>query len=132
MPDMCLPIQYALTYPKRVKGITSHLKLDELGKLTFEKPNLKIFKALELGFSVAAAGGTVPAVFNAANEAAVAEFLAGRINFSTIVELIEHCLDKHDTRSHPCLEELMAADGWARNQVKNCMKEKVSQTVQDK
>ena len=116
-PDMCLPIQYALTYPKRVKGITEHLKLGELGKLTFEKPDLKVFRALALGFEVARTGGTSAAVFNAANEAAVQEFLAERIKFGNIVELIEHCLNKHDVKTDVGLEELLEADAWARKEV---------------
>ena len=124
-PDMCLPIQYALTYPKRVKGITKHLRLAELGKLTFEKPNLKMFRALSLGYEVARAGGTAAAVFNAANEAAVQEFLGGRIKFVRIVELIEHCLNKHKVETGASLEGLLAADSWARNEVLECLKQKV-------
>jgi 1-deoxy-D-xylulose-5-phosphate reductoisomerase len=124
-PDMCLPIQYALTYPRRVKGVAEGLKLDELRKLTFEKPNRKIFKALDLGFAVAAQGGSAPVVFNAANEVAVEEFLAGKIKFGMIVELIEQCLNKHEARSSVSLEELLAADAWARKEVYEYLKEKV-------
>ena len=116
-PDMCLPIQYALTYPKRVKGITPHLRLDELGQLTFEKPDLEVFGGLKLGFEVAKIGGTAAAVFNAANEVAVKEFLEGNIKFDMIVELIEHCLSKHSVKSDVSLEELLNADLWARNEV---------------
>ncbi len=124
-PDMCLPIQYALTYPRRVEGISSHLKLDELSSLTFEKPNRKIFRALDLGFEVAAKGGTAAAVFNGANEVAVEEFLAGKIKFGMIVELIEHCLNKHEVKSPASLEDLLAADAWARREVIECLKQKV-------
>ena len=124
-PDMCLPIQYALTYPKRVEGITKGLKLDELGKLTFEKPNRKIFRALDLGFAVAAEGGSAPAVFNAANEVAVEKFLAGRIKFGMIVKTIEHCLNKHQSQSSPSLDELLAADSWARSEARRYMEKKV-------
>ena len=120
-PDMCLPIQYALTYPVRVAGIAKRLRLEEAGKLTFERPNLQTFRALSLGFEVARAGGTAPAVFNAANEAAVQEFLAGRINFFRIVELIEHCLNKHKVRTSVSLEELLGADTWARSEVVECL-----------
>jgi 1-deoxy-D-xylulose-5-phosphate reductoisomerase len=116
-PDMCLPIQYALTYPARVAGTAERLRLDELSKLTFEKPNLKTFRALSLGFEVARAGGTAAAVFNAANEAAVQEFLASRIKFAGIVELIEHCLNKHSLKRRVSLEELLEADAWARREV---------------
>ena len=122
-PDMCLPIQYALTYPRRSKGISSHLKLDELGSLTFEKPNRQVFRALDLGFEVAQRGGSAPVVFNAANEAAVEEFLAGRIKFVNIVELIEHCLDKHDIKSSVSLDELLKIDRWARNQVRERLRQ---------
>ena len=116
-PDMCVPIQYALTYPSRVTGIGERLRLEEIGKLTFEKPNLERFRALSLGFEVARTGGTAAAVFNAANEAAVQEFLAKRIKFVNIVELIEHCLNRHEARAHVSLEELLEADAWARQEV---------------
>ena len=117
-PDMCLPIQYALTYPARVAGIAKRLRLEEIGKLTFEKPNLETFRALSLGFEVARTGGTAAVVFNAANEAAVQEFLAGRIKFVSIVELIENCVNKHDVKRNVSLEELLEADAWARREVK--------------
>jgi len=117
-PDMCLPIQYALTYPRRVVGIAERLRFEEIGRLTFERPNLQKFRALSLGFEVARAGGTAAAVFNAANEAGVSEFLAGRIKFVNIVELIEHCLNKHSVKTGVSLEELLEADGWARKEVK--------------
>ena len=116
-PDMCTPIQYALTHPARAAGIARRLRLEEMGRLTFEKPNLETFRALSLGYEVARVGGTAAAVFNAANEAAVAEFLAGRIRFINIVELIEHCLNKHDVKVDVSLDELLDADAWARREV---------------
>ena len=116
-PDMCLPIQYALTYPNRLEGISSHIDFGEMGSLTFEEPNRSIFRALDLGFEVGRMGGSAPVVFNAANEAAVEEFLAGRIKFVKIVELIEHCLNIHDIKSKMSLDELLEADRWARGQV---------------
>lgn len=121
-PDMCLPIQYALTYPSRVEGIVNRLRLQEVGNLTFFEPNLEVFRGLKLGFEVARTGGTTAVVFNAANEAAVAEFLAGRIKFVTIVELIEHCLNKHSNKNDVSLEELLETDRWARKEVKNYLK----------
>lgn len=124
-PDMSLPIQYALTYPKRVAGIAKRLKLDELGKLTFSRPNMETFRALPLGFEVARTGGTAPVVFNAANEAAVEQFLAGKIKFVSIVELIEYCLSKHNVKTSPTLEELFEADNWARRKVIECPNQKV-------
>jgi 1-deoxy-D-xylulose-5-phosphate reductoisomerase len=74
---------------------------------------------------VARTGGTAAAVFNAANEAAVQEFLAGRIKFVKIIELIEHCLNKHNVETGASLEGLLAADAWARNEVLECLKQKV-------
>ncbi len=124
-PDMVLPIQYALTYPKRTAGIGEGLKLADIGTLTFEKPNLEVFRALKLGFEVAKAGGTSAAVFNGANEAAVEQFLAGRIKFVNIVELIEHCLAKHEVKRDASLEELLLADEWARREVAECLNQKV-------
>lgn len=118
LPDMSLPIQYALTYPERVGGIAEHLRLDEIGKLTFEKPDMAIFRALRLGFEVAQTGGTAAAVFNAANEAAVEELLAGRIKFVNIVELIEDCLGKHSVKQDVSIEEIFEADEWARREVR--------------
>jgi len=116
-PDMSLPIQYALTYPQRVAGLSKRLQLEEIGELTFEKPNVKVFRALSLGYEVARTGGTAAVVFNAANEAAVQEFIEGSIKFVNIVELIEHCLNKHDVRSCSSLEEVFEADAWARREV---------------
>ena len=114
-PDMCVPIQYALTYPGRKKGIATHLNLAELGTLTVEKPNFETFPAIKMGFKVASAAGTAPAVFNAANETAVAEFLAGNIKFTMITELIEQCLSRHTVNQDVSLEQLLEADKWARN-----------------
>jgi len=116
-PDMCLPIQYALTYPERVAGIARALRLEEIGTLTFEKPNLQTFRALSLGYEVARTGGTAPVVFNAANEAAVEEFLAGRIKFVNIIEIIENCLNRHNIKTTVSLEEVIEADAWARREV---------------
>jgi len=121
-PDMGLPIQYALTYPHRVKGLSKHLRLETLGQLTFESPHPETFRALPLAYQVALTGGTAPAVFNAANEAAVAAFLADQITFPRIVELIEHCLDRHAVQGRATLEDLLAADAWARQEVQNKIK----------
>lgn len=117
-PDMCLPIQYALTYPQRVPGLAKRLRLEEIGRLHFEKPDPQTFRALPLAYEVARAGGTAAAVFNAANEAAVEEFLAGRIRFLQIMDLVEHCLDRHSVRRTSSIEELLDADAWARREAK--------------
>jgi 1-deoxy-D-xylulose-5-phosphate reductoisomerase len=116
-PDMKVPIQYALTYPERKKGIAEGLRLDQLGQLTFHTPDLDHFRALALGFEVAKTSGSAPVVFNAANEAAVEAFLAERIRFGQIIELIEHCLQSHTFREHLTLDELLEMDAWARREV---------------
>ncbi|MBC8377681.1 MAG: 1-deoxy-D-xylulose-5-phosphate reductoisomerase [Planctomycetes bacterium] len=116
-PDMKVPIQYALTYPKRVKGIAEGLELHKLGQLNFEPPDLDRFRALKLGFEVAKTSGSAPVVFNAANEAAVKAFLDGQIRFGQIVELIDECLQAHSAQSHLTLEALLEVDAWARQQV---------------
>lgn len=113
-PDMCLPIQYSLTYPKRLKGVTSHLNLSELGSLNFHKPDLNLFRALAIGFEVAKAGGSNAVVFNAANEAAVAEFIDGKIGFAAIVDLIEKAIEAHQEVDSLSLDELLELDKWSR------------------
>jgi 1-deoxy-D-xylulose-5-phosphate reductoisomerase len=118
-PDMCLPIQYALTYPSRVPGMAKRLRLEEIGELHFEKPDPQTFRALALAYEVGRTGGTAAVVFNAANEAAVQQFLAGEIKFVQIMELVEHCLSKHNVRHTTCIEELLEADAWARREVRN-------------
>lgn len=121
-PDMKTPIQYALTYPKRVPGIARGLDLAHLGRLTFELPNRSIFRSLDLGFEAARVGGSAPAVFNAANEAAVEQFLSGRMRLGTILELVEHCLQVHTVRQGLGLEELIDVDRWARAEVEQVLK----------
>jgi len=121
-PDMGLPIQYALTYPQRVKGRSKCLRLEDLGELTFESPHPETFRALSLAYQVARAGGLAPAVFNASNEAAVAAFLAGQITFPKILGLIEHCLDTHVAQTGVTLEGLLEADAWARREVQTKIK----------
>jgi 1-deoxy-D-xylulose-5-phosphate reductoisomerase len=121
-PDMSLPIQYALTYPQRLPGSAKKLELDRLRTLSFEKPNPQVFPAIEMGFEAAKKGGTTAAVFNAANEAAVKQFLAGRIKFGNIVELVRRCMDNCDARTEASLEELLEADAWAKKEVTECLK----------
>ncbi|MBC8377544.1 MAG: 1-deoxy-D-xylulose-5-phosphate reductoisomerase [Planctomycetes bacterium] len=116
-PDMKVPIQYALTYPERREGISEGLQLYKLGQLNFHTPDLRKFRALALGFEVAKTSGSAPVVFNAANEAAVAAFLEGRIRFGQIVQLIDHCLSVHSVQEHLTLEELLEIDAWARREV---------------
>jgi 1-deoxy-D-xylulose-5-phosphate reductoisomerase len=116
-PDMKLPIQLALTWPERCAGPARKLDLTEALRLEFEPPDEDRFPALALGREVAAAGGTAGAVLNAANEAAVASFLAGELPFMEIVPACRSVLESHTFNAVPSLEELLALDGWARQEI---------------
>jgi 1-deoxy-D-xylulose-5-phosphate reductoisomerase len=116
-PDMCTPIQYALTFPERVRGITEHLNLSKLGSLNFHEPDYDIFRSLKLCFEVAKSEGAAAVVFNAANEQAVAAFLRGEIEFYQIMELVEEALNTHQTANPLSLEDLLEADKTARKHV---------------
>jgi 1-deoxy-D-xylulose-5-phosphate reductoisomerase len=113
-PDMCLPIQYALTYPDRAASDRVQTNLARLGSLTFEEPDLDRFPALELARRAGTVGGTLPAVFNAANEVAVDAFVAGKITFDQIPVVVQRTMDRHHTTPHARLEEILDADRWAR------------------
>ena len=116
-PDMCLPIQYALTYPERVKGPAKRLCWEELRTLNFQQPDLETFPALQLGYEVAKRGGTCGAVLNAANEAAVGAFLEGELSFLDIPRVCREVLDHHHFSERPTLSELNALDRWSRQEV---------------
>jgi 1-deoxy-D-xylulose-5-phosphate reductoisomerase len=116
-PDMRTPIQYALTYPRRMPCPADRLCLHKLGKMTFFQPDMERFPSLRLGHAVAEKGGTTGAVLNAANEAANALFREGKIEFTDIVALTEDVLSRHEYLADPSLHELLAADAWARNEV---------------
>jgi 1-deoxy-D-xylulose-5-phosphate reductoisomerase len=115
-PDMCLPIQYALTYPDRVPSDRVHTSLAKLGSLTFEEPDVERFPALQLARRAGEVGGTLPAVLNAANEVAVEAFVNGRISFPQISDTVRRTLERHQVVPKPTLEQVFAADGWARNE----------------
>ena len=119
-PDMRTPIQYALTYPDRLPCPSAALDLAALRRLHFFPPDVEKFPALRLGHETARRGGTAGAVLNAANESAVELFRAGEIRFPEIVELTEQALRRHESIDNPSLEELLAADRWARNEVAQC------------
>jgi len=113
-PDMRVPIQYALTYPRRRPLPTEQLSLPELGQLTFESPDTERFPALRLAYEVLEQGGTSATVFNAANEVAVAAFLKEEIPFLGILKVVETCLKQHNVVENPDLKNIFAADEWAR------------------
>jgi 1-deoxy-D-xylulose-5-phosphate reductoisomerase len=120
-PDMKLPIQYALYWPRRQSGVAARLDWSQAHRLEFEPPDEERFPALRLGHEVARAGGTAGAVLNAANEAAVAAFLDGRMRFVEIVPACRAALDAHEFDPHPTLERLLALDAWAREEVSRCL-----------
>jgi len=113
-PDMCLPIQYALTYPERARSERVQTHLPKYGALTFEEPDTDRFPALNLARWAGETGGTLPAVMNAANEVAVEAFVNRKLNFPGITELVGRTMQQHAVVSHPTLDQILAADAWAR------------------
>ena len=110
VPDMKLPIQYALFYPDRRPMDTGRVDLCKLGSLTFERPDTETFRGLALAYRAAERGGSLPTVFNAANEKAVALFLAKKIRFLQIPELIEAAMEAHHVVEDPTVEEILSAE----------------------
>jgi 1-deoxy-D-xylulose-5-phosphate reductoisomerase len=118
-PDMRLPIQYALSYPERLANPQlPRLDWESIKKLTFEPPDLDTFPCLKLAIEVGRKGGTYPAVLCAADEAVVEVFLAQGIKFTDIDRLVGQVLEKHQAIAYPTLEEILAADGWAREEIR--------------
>jgi len=115
-PDMRLPIQYALTYPRRLAGPARKLDWQRLRAWHFEMPDPDTFASLQLGYEVARRGGTCGAVLNAANEVAVQRFLNGELPFLDIARICREVLDHHEYESSPTLEKLLAVDRWARQE----------------
>lgn len=111
-PDMRVPIEYALFYPERRSLSGDRLDFSKLSQITFEKTDYKVFRGLSLAIEAGKTGGTMPTVFNAANERAVAKFLKGEIKYTDIVRSIEKCMDAHKVSAHPDLEEILATEQW--------------------
>jgi 1-deoxy-D-xylulose-5-phosphate reductoisomerase len=116
-PDMKLPIQYALTWPRRVPGPAPQMKFQEGLTLEFSAPDIGRFPALALGLQVARQGGTCGAVLNAANEAAVQAFLQGRMGFCDIVRACQDVLQQHAFQPQPGIDQIIAIDQWAREEI---------------
>lgn len=115
MPDMRLPIQYALTYPERWESpYRQEIDLGKVGLLQFEPVDLNRFPCLRLAMQAGEKGGTYPSVLNAADEVAIELFLTKRIRFNDIAGLVSSTLDRHQVINKPSLEEIIAADAWAR------------------
>lgn len=109
-PDMKLPIQYALFYPDRRFLAGERLDFWQLSQITFEKPDMENFLGLPLAFAAAKAGGSMPTVFNAANERAVSKFLNRKIGFLDIYRIIQECMDAHRVIENPTVEEILACE----------------------
>ena len=118
-PDMKLPILYCLSWPERLETPWRRLDLTEIGTLSFRQPDPARYPCMELAYAAGRAGGTMPAVMNAANEQAVALFLAEQVHFLEIPRLIERVCERHkaDLTAHPALADVLAVDAWARRAV---------------
>ncbi len=113
-PDMCLPIQYAFTYPHRVPSDRVQTDLARIGSLTFEEPDTERFPSLLLARRAGEVGGTLPAVLNAANEIAVEGFCKGRTGFTGITRVVRETMEAHEVMLEAGLEQILDADRWAR------------------
>jgi len=111
-PDMKLPIQYALSYPQRRYLPGERLDFWAMNEIAFEKPDFENFRGLSLAYQAGKRGGSLPTVFNAANEWAVNEFLNRRISYLEITDRIERAMDAHRTVENPTVEEILAAERW--------------------
>ena len=118
-PDMKLPIQYALYYPERRFLPGDRLDFAVLSKLTFEKPDMETFYGLRLAFEAGKEGGSLPAVFNAANELAVSKFLDRKIKYLEIPEIIEHCMQAHKTIADPSVDEILQTEQEVYEQIES-------------
>jgi 1-deoxy-D-xylulose-5-phosphate reductoisomerase len=116
--DMRIPIQYAFSYPQRWNAPLEPVDFVQLGKLTFDEPDLAAFACLRLALEAGRAGGTAPCVLNAANEVAVAAFLAGTCGFLAIERIVESVLEAHTPEPVTSLEQLESLDAWARRQAR--------------
>ncbi|MGE0267692.1 MAG: 1-deoxy-D-xylulose-5-phosphate reductoisomerase [Candidatus Omnitrophota bacterium] len=122
--DMRLPIQYALTYPRRLDVGLKSMDFYKLKSLNFEKPDYKKFPALSLAIYVAKIGGTLPSVLNAADEEVVEAFLEERIKFTEIFKIVEKIITRHKTILKPTLNQILEADRWARDETRKVMNKK--------
>ena len=125
-PDMRTPIQYALTYPERLPGISRKLDLTRAFELRFEPPDFQRFPALGIAYEVARMRGTAGAVMNAANEVAVASFMAGNIAFGEISTIVRLTMDQHTLQPRATLDDLLEADRWARSAAEDIVGSKVA------
>jgi 1-deoxy-D-xylulose-5-phosphate reductoisomerase len=126
IPDMRIPIAYALSYPERIENNLPRLNFIQANNLQFYKPDTKKFRCLQLAYKAGIKGGTYPAVLNAANEVAVEAYMGEKIKFTDIPGVIEKILNAHDSVKEPSLEEIMQADSWARVEARKSIERKKS------
>ena len=116
-PDMKIPINYALHYPKHKKLNLKPLNLDLIGQLTFEKPDLNKFQCIQLAYNAMESGGTSTSILNIANDLSVELFLNKKIGFNQIPKLIELCITNHDYISEPCIDDIFDQIHWVKNYI---------------
>jgi 1-deoxy-D-xylulose-5-phosphate reductoisomerase len=126
VPDMKAAIAYALSYPERMEGVIPCLDLCALGELTFREPDPESFPCLSYAYEALREGGTMPAVLNAANEAAVAAFLDGGIGFNDIPDIIKKTMQSHEKTGADSIEAVLEAHDWAINQTLGLIKSTIS------
>ena len=124
LPNMKIPIQYALSYPKRLHLNAKKLNLAEIKNINFEKPNFELFPCLKYAYESGIAGGTMPAALNAANEAAVYAFLEGKIKFLDIPKLINKAMLEHKAIKNPSLKEILKVDWDVKKKTKSIIEKK--------
>ncbi|RKR83974.1 1-deoxy-D-xylulose 5-phosphate reductoisomerase [Mucilaginibacter gracilis] len=123
LPDMCLPIQYALTYPNRVKNDFKRFNFMDYPELSFEKPDLETFRNLGIAYKALSMGGNMPCIINAANEVAVAAFLNGNVSFLGMSDMIETCMQKMSFIQKPVLDDYLNTDKETRILAQNLIKQ---------
>jgi 1-deoxy-D-xylulose-5-phosphate reductoisomerase len=122
LPDMKLPIQYAMAFPKRLKNDYPRVDFKKLSELTFDEPDYRTFRNLTLAMEALNKGGNLPCVLNAANEIAVYAFLRNRIGFLDMTDVIEHTMQKVSYIDKPTLQEYYESDGEARSYAADMIK----------
>lgn len=125
LPDMRLPIQYALAYPDRIASSAEPLDLARVTALHFEAPDETRFPALRLAREAGIAGGTFPTVLSAADDVAVESFAGGKLHFLDISAIVAHCLDRHEPASRLTLDAIWAADEWARHTARQAVSDRM-------
>jgi len=124
-PDMRIPISYALSYPRHLQGESPSLDLLDIGKLSFEEPDKKRFRCLDLALTAGSIGHSMPAVLSGANEIAVNAFLQGKIGFLEIPQLVENTMERHEVFPIDTIDQALNADRWAQSTAKKILKQMV-------